>query len=118
MTTDYTEKYYTSTPRQDLVIPPDQEQPLLKANNLKEMQQNFLLDKLQEESAEVIQAVSKIRRFGQQNKHPDRSTTNYQELIQELEDFLAIVAALEACKYFDLSKSQQTIYNKTISLMQ
>jgi hypothetical protein len=112
--TDYTQKYYQpSTPRQDL-----EQQPNLKAQNLKEMQTNFLLDKLQEESAEVIQAISKIRRFGKDNQHPDRNTTNYEELVQELEDFLAIVAGLEACKYLDLTKSQQTIYNKMQNLVQ
>jgi NTP pyrophosphatase (non-canonical NTP hydrolase) len=113
MNANYTQKYYQpSTPQ------PDQELPNLKAQNLKEMQTNFLLDKLQEESAEVIQAISKIRRFGKDNQHPDRNTTNYQELIQELEDFLAIVAGLEACKYLDLTKSQQTIYNKMQNLVQ
>ena len=61
---------------------------------------SYLLDKLQEECAEVIQAVSKIRRFGPLNHHPDRATTNLQELIGELEDALAIVQALEHTQYF------------------
>lgn len=62
---------------------------------------NYLLDKLQEECAEVIQAVSKIRRFGPHNHHPDRETTNLEELVAELEDTLAIVRALESTGYFD-----------------
>lgn len=61
---------------------------------------SYLLDKLQEECAEVIQAVSKIRRFGPHNHHPDRATTNLQELLTELEDTLAIVQALEHTQYF------------------
>lgn len=77
----------------------------------------YLLDKLQEESAEVIQAVSKVRRFGAQNHHPDRETTNIQELIEELEDFLAIVAALEHSQYFDLSYSKTKIQQKTTALI-
>lgn len=61
----------------------------------------YLLDKLQEEAAEVIQAVSKIRRFGPTNHHPERNTTNLQELVGELEDLQAIVLALEELNYFD-----------------
>lgn len=89
----------------------------LKATNLKQHTQNWLLDKLQEEAAEVIQAVSKIRRFGEANTHPERKTTNHQELVQELEDFLAIVAALEHVKYFDLTKHQNQILKKTQALI-
>lgn len=77
----------------------------------------YFLDKLQEESAEIIQAVSKVRRFGEQNNHPDRKTTNHQELIEELEDFLAIVAALEHLQYFDLTKHQTNIHEKTQALI-
>ena len=76
-----------------------------------------LLDKLQEESAEVIQAVSKVRRFGEQNHHPDRKTSNHQDLVNELTDFLAIVAALEHLQYFDLTKHQQNIQQKTTALI-
>jgi NTP pyrophosphatase (non-canonical NTP hydrolase) len=73
------------------------------------VQLQTLLDKLQEESAEVIQAVSKVRRFGQ--------TNNLQDLVSELTDFLAIVAALEHYQYFDLTKQQQTIHKKTLALI-
>ena len=78
----------------------------------------YLTAKLQEEAAEVIQAVSKINRFGPQNSHPDRTTTNLQELVGELEDFLAIVAALEHYKYVDLTPSLRNIDNKAKALIQ
>jgi NTP pyrophosphatase (non-canonical NTP hydrolase) len=78
----------------------------------------YLTAKLQEEAAEVIQAVSKINRFGPQNKHPDRTTTNLQELVGELEDFLAIVAALEHYQYIDLTLSREQIGNKAKALLQ
>ena len=68
----------------------------------REAQIQYLLDKLQEEAAEVIQAVSKIRRFGPHNHHPQRTTTNLQELENELEDLMAIVDRLEQLKYVDI----------------
>ena len=89
----------------------------LPPTSLRQAQTNFLLDKLQEEAAEVIQAVNKIRRFGENNKHPDRNTTNKQDLANELEDFLAILAALEYCKYLDLVPHQQNILHKTHKLI-
>jgi NTP pyrophosphatase (non-canonical NTP hydrolase) len=73
---------------------------------------------LQEEAAEVIQAVSKINRFGPQNSHPDRTTTNLQELVGELEDFLAIVAVLEHYEYIDLTLIRDNIANKAKALLQ
>jgi NTP pyrophosphatase (non-canonical NTP hydrolase) len=102
-------------PKQQLT--PPTATPTQKAKNPRELITQWLLDKLQEESAEVIQAISKVRRFGDQNHHPDRKTTNHEELITELEDFLAIVAALEHIKYFDLTKHQTTILKKTQALI-
>ena len=90
---------------------------LKRATSAREQITQWLLDKLQEESAEVIQAVSKVRRFGDNNHHPDRTTTNQQELISELEDFLAIVGALEHCQYFDLQKHQTQIKTKMLALI-
>jgi len=77
----------------------------------------YLICKLQEEAAEVIQAVSKINRFGEQNRHPDRQTTNKQELIQELEDFLAILGVLEHMGWLDLTPSKSNIARKAQALI-
>jgi len=77
----------------------------------------YYLDKLQEEASEVIQAVSKIRRFGPDNSHPDRTATNKQELIGELEDFLALIAALEYTQFINLTTSQQVIAKKLNALL-
>lgn len=81
------------------------------------MNTQYLICKLQEEAAEVIQAVSKINRFGETNRHPDRQTTNKQELVQELEDFLAILAVLEEMKWLDLTPSRANIANKAMQLI-
>ena len=72
----------------------------------------YYFDKLQEEAAEIIQAVSKIRRFGPDNHHPDRKETNLQELVGELEDFLALVACLEADQVIDLTLNRSKIAQK------
>ena len=77
----------------------------------------YLTAKLQEEAAEVIQAVSKINRFGPDNHHPDRQTTNKQELVGEIEDFLAILGVLEQLEYFDLTLSQSNILAKAQALL-
>lgn len=82
------------------------------------MNQNtqYYLDKLQEESAEIIQAVSKIRRFGPDNHHPQRTETNLQEFVGECEDFLALLACLEADGLVDLTLSRNNIATKFKSI--
>ena len=81
------------------------------------MNTQYLICKLQEEAAEVIQAVSKINRLGEQGKHPDRATTNKQELVQELEDFLAILGVLEQAGWLDLTPSRANIASKAMALI-
>lgn len=56
--------------------------------NLKE---NEVMDILQEEAAEVIQAVSKIRRFGPDNHKSGEDQTNLEHLEEELGDLLAMI---------------------------
>ena len=50
-----------------------------------------VMDILQEECAEVIQAVSKISRFGIDNYKPGKPLTNRQHLEEELGDMLAMI---------------------------
>lgn len=52
-----------------------------------------ILDILQEECAEVIQATSKIRRFGWDSCHPfqDIHKSNKDHLVEELGDLLALI---------------------------
>ena len=45
----------------------------------------------QEECAEVIQAISKISRFGLDAKHPDRTQDNRNHLSEEIGDLLAMI---------------------------
>ena len=46
---------------------------------------------LQEEGAEVIQAVSKVNRFGLDNFKPGNNKTNRQHLEEELGDLVAMI---------------------------
>ena len=50
-----------------------------------------VMDILQEECAEVIQAVSKISRFGIDNFKPGTPKTNREHLEEELGDMLAMI---------------------------
>ena len=50
-----------------------------------------VMDILQEECAEVIQAVSKISRFGIDNIKPGKPKTNREHLEEELGDMLAMI---------------------------
>jgi len=54
-----------------------------------------VMDILQEECAEVIQAVSKISRFGIDNFKPGKPKTNREHLEEELGDMLAMICILE-----------------------
>ena len=54
-----------------------------------------VMDILQEECAEVIQAVSKISRFGIDNFKPGKATTNREHLEEELGDMIAMICILE-----------------------
>jgi NTP pyrophosphatase (non-canonical NTP hydrolase) len=59
---------------------------------------NEAMDILQEECAEVIQAVSKCRRFGLDNVKPGKDRTNLQCLEEEIGDLFAMVDILvEQC---------------------
>ena len=54
-----------------------------------------VMDILQEECAEVIQAVSKISRFGLDNVKPGKPKTNREHLEEELGDMLAMIDILQ-----------------------
>jgi NTP pyrophosphatase (non-canonical NTP hydrolase) len=55
---------------------------------------NEVMDIAQEECAEVIQAISKIRRFGIDNAKPGTEYSNRAHLEEELGDVLAMIDIL------------------------
>mgnify|MGYP003326031867 FL=1 len=62
---------------------------------------NEALRILQEECAEVVQAVSKIFRFGGDNFPPKSGLTNKENLEVEIGDLVALVDILIELKYLD-----------------
>ena len=55
---------------------------------------NEILDILQEECAEVIQAISKCRRFGMDNVYIKGSGTQREHLVQELGDVRLLLSLI------------------------
>jgi NTP pyrophosphatase (non-canonical NTP hydrolase) len=68
-----------------------------------------VMDILQEECAEVIQAVSKISRFGIDNYKPGKSKTNREHLAEELGDLLAMITL---CQDFGIVDNNQVMIAK------
>ena len=68
-----------------------------------------VMDILQEECAEVIQAVSKISRFGLDNYKPGKPKTNREHLEEELGDMLAmidILHSMDIVSYANIERAQ------------
>ena len=66
-----------------------------------------VMDILQEECAEVIQAVSKISRFGLDNFKPNKPKTNREHLEEELGDLMAMVGILTTLGIVDLASIEK-----------
>jgi NTP pyrophosphatase (non-canonical NTP hydrolase) len=54
----------------------------------------FVLDICQEECAEVIQAISKVKRFGLYQVHPDTGVSNKEQLEEELGQLQHMITAV------------------------
>jgi len=78
--------------------------------------QAAILQILQEECAEVIQATSKVFRFGLFDTHPDTpSKTNTRHLEEELGDVLAMIELLDSHKvisYNNIIQFKQRKFDK------
>jgi NTP pyrophosphatase (non-canonical NTP hydrolase) len=76
---------------------------------------NEVMSILQEECAEVIQAVSKINRFGMDNSKPGEVKTNRQHLEEELGDLAAMITLLEmngVISQFNIEKAKLAKFDK------
>jgi len=72
-----------------------------------------ILNILQEECAEVIQAVSKCDRFGIDNFKPGKPKTNREHLADELGDLQAMI---NLCVKFNLVTNEQKVLPLIIKL--
>ena len=74
-----------------------------------------VMDILQEECAEVIQAVSKISRFGLDNIKPGKPKTNREHLEEELGDLMAMIDILQEMdivSYANIEKASEAKIEK------
>jgi NTP pyrophosphatase (non-canonical NTP hydrolase) len=75
-----------------------------------------VMDILQEECAEVIQAVSKCSRFGIDYYKPGKPLTNREHLEEELGDLLAMVDIMLEQGIVSLTKLDEAKANKKYKL--
>lgn len=71
---------------------------------------------LQEECAEVIQAISKCRRFGLDNEYVKGTGTQRENLTQEIGDVVLLIELLLAYNVFTEAELHQAKINKSIKL--
>jgi hypothetical protein len=75
-----------------------------------------LLVKLLEEAAEVQQRVTKALNFGIDEVQPEQEMTNEQRIVEELNDFIAVVEMLQEAHVLKtaLSKAAQTAKKRKV----
>lgn len=74
---------------------------------------NEMLNILQEECAELIQIICKIRRFGEESVHSEfPNKTNRYRLQEEIGDLLALIEILQAHEYINLTHVNMLKHNK------
>jgi len=77
---------------------------------------NEILDILQEECAEVIQAISKCRRFGIDGQNLKSGRTQREELVQELGDVTLLIELLKSHQLFTEAELHTAEVNKAKKL--
>jgi NTP pyrophosphatase (non-canonical NTP hydrolase) len=69
----------------------------------------------QEECSEVIQAISKINRFGFDGRHPEKTYNNREHLEEEVGDVLAMIDLLlenEIVSWANVNKARRAKFEK------
>ena len=77
-----------------------------------------ILDILQEECAEVIQAISKCRRFGLENTYSKGTGTQREHLVQELGDITLLIELLKAHQLYTEKELKAAQLKKSQKLTQ
>ena len=83
-------------------------------NNNQKVQE--IMDILQEECAEVIQAISKCRRFGIENTYSKGTGTQREHLVQELGDVMLLIELLQAYQVFTQAELTEAMQAKAKKL--
>ena len=89
-----------------------------RESNKMNSKEKEVLDILQEECAEVIQAVSKISRFGIDNFKPGKPKTNREHLEEELGDMLAMIDIMLELDIVDIDNLEVAKKAKIVKLKQ
>ena len=77
---------------------------------------NEILDILQEECAEVIQAISKCRRFGIDNAYSKGTGTQREHLVQDLGDVTLLIELLHAHQLYTQTELHEAQVRKAQKL--
>lgn len=80
------------------------------------MNQNEILDILQEECGEVVQVVSKCRRFGIDDVHGEDGESNRDRLTKEVGDLMCMIQLLQEAKIVDIAEVMFAAGKKRVKL--
>lgn len=80
------------------------------------MNQNEILDILQEECGEVVQIISKCRRFGLDNAYGEGNETNRTRLTNEVGDLMCMIQLLQESGIVDIAEVMFAAGKKRVKL--
>jgi NTP pyrophosphatase (non-canonical NTP hydrolase) len=80
------------------------------------MNQTEILDILQEECGEVLQMISKCRRFGLDNSYGDGKETNRVRLTEEIGDLMCMIQLVQESGIVDLAEVMFAAGKKRVKL--
>jgi NTP pyrophosphatase (non-canonical NTP hydrolase) len=80
------------------------------------MNQNEILDILQEECGEVVQMISKCRRFGLDNEYGKDAETNRSRLTKEVGDLMCMIQLMQEAGIVDIAEVMFAAGKKRIKL--
>lgn len=80
------------------------------------MNQNEILDILQEECGEVVQIISKCRRFGLDNEYGEDAETNRSRLTKEVGDLMCMIQLMQEASIIDIAEVMFAAGKKRIKL--
>ena len=80
------------------------------------MNQNEILDIMQEECGEVVQMISKCRRFGLDNAYGEEASTNRSRLTEEVGDLMCMIQLMQEAGIIDIAEVMFAAGKKRVKL--